>query len=260
MKRIASITVIGLLAAQGAAAATFTETKIVAGDAAAGDLFGWSVAISGDTAIVGSLVDDDAGSGSGSAYLFDVATGNQIAKLTAGDAAAGDEFGISVAISGGTAIVGSFRDDDAGSGSGSAYLFDVTTGNQIAKLTAGDAAASDFFGFSVAISGDTAIVGSRGDADAGSNSGSAYLFDVTTGNQIAKLTAGDAAPNDQFGRSVGISGDTAIVGSFFDDDTGSDSGSAHLYTAVVAPIPLPAGVWLLLAGIGALGAMRRLRG
>ncbi len=136
-----------------------TETKITAADAAADDWFGRSVAISGNTALVGARRDDDGGSDSGSAYLFDVNTGSQLAKLTASDAAEGDRFGFSVAISGNTALVGARRDDDGGFDSGSAYLFDVTTGNQIAKLTADDAEAEDWLGSSVAINGNTALVG-----------------------------------------------------------------------------------------------------
>jgi esterase/lipase superfamily enzyme len=203
--------------------------KLTASDAAAGDNFGRSVAISGNTAIIGAPFDDDAGVSSGSAYLFDTTTGVEIAKLTASDAAAGDLFGFSVAISGTTAIVGAWGDGDAGFNTGSAYLFDTTTGVQIAKLTASDFAGFDSFGYSVAISGTTAVVGAFGNDDAGSNSGSAYLFDTTTGVQVAKLTASDAASGDNFGRSVAISGNTAIVGAPFDDDAGFSSGSAYLF-------------------------------
>ena len=202
--------------------------KLTASDGAAGDRFGRSVAISGTTAIVGAYLDDDNGSGSGSAYLFDITTGRQIAKLTASDGAAFDVFGHSVAISGTTAIVGAFQDDDNGSSSGSAYLFDITTGQQIAKLTAPDGAANDNFGLFVAISGTTAIVGARGDDDNGGTSGSAYLFDTTTGQQIAKLTASDGAAGDQFGFSVAISGTTAIVGAFEDNDNGYDLSLIHI--------------------------------
>ena len=182
-------------------------------------------------------------------------------KVTAADAALGDYFGLSVALSGTTTIVGAYADDDAGSDSGSAYLFDTTTGNQIAKLTADDAAGGDRFGYSVALSGTTAIVGAYGDDDAGSHSGSAYLFDTTTNNQIAKLTAADAAGSDFFGYSVAISGTTAIVGAYQDDDAGSTSGSAYLYSGVAAPapVPLPAGVWMLAAALGLIGGMRRLQ-
>jgi esterase/lipase superfamily enzyme len=210
-----------------------TEIKITASDAAAGDQFGWSVAISGTTALVGASLNDDASENSGSAYLYDFSDPCNITeiKLTASDAALGDQFGYSVAISGTTAIVGAYKDDDAGGDSGSAYLYDFSDPNNIieTKLTASDAATGDFFGNSVAISGSTALVGAYRDDDAGGDSGSAYLFDVATGSQIAKLTASDAATGDFFGASVAISGSTALVGATGNDDVGSSSGSAYLY-------------------------------
>ena len=195
--------------------------KLLPDDGAAGDRFGFSVAISGATAIVGADLDEDNGFTSGSAYLFDTTTGRQIAKLLPNDGAEDDRFGFSVAISGATAIVGAVLDDDNGDWSGSAYLFDITTGRQIAKLLPNDGVAGDFFGNSVAISGATAIVGASGDDDNGSLSGSAYLFETTTGRQIAKLLPDDGAAGDFFGFSVAISGTIAIVGAFLDDDMGS---------------------------------------
>ncbi|MGI9014361.1 MAG: hypothetical protein ACR2GY_08945, partial [Phycisphaerales bacterium] len=204
-------------------------TKLLPLDGARDDNFGYSVSITGDTAIVGSYADDDNGSNSGSAYLFNVTTGQQIAKLLPLDGARDDNFGYSVAINGDTAIVGSYGDDDNGSYSGSAYLFDINTGQQVAKLLPEDGAAYDGFGYSVAISGDTAIVGARYDDDNGPHSGSAYLFDITTGQQIAKLRAQDGAAGDSFGYSVSIGRDTAIVGAHGDDNSGSDSGSAYLF-------------------------------
>ncbi len=101
------------------------DFKLLAADGADGDQFGSSVSISGTTAIAGAVWDDDNGSASGSAYLFDVTTGEQIAKLLPDDGARDDRFGASVAISGTTAIVGAFLDDDNGDRSGSAYLFDL---------------------------------------------------------------------------------------------------------------------------------------
>jgi len=159
-----------------------------------------------------------------------VASGNQLWKLTADEADSMDVFGSSVAISGNTAIVGAPGDDHAGSYSGSAYLFDVTTGNQLWKLTADDADTSDWFGSSVAISGNTAIVGAFSDNDAGFRSGSAYLFDTSTGLQLSKLAASDGATGDQFGNSVAIFGTNAIVGANGNDDAGLDSGSAYIYS------------------------------
>ena len=206
--------------------------KLTASDAERGDEFGYSVAISGNLAVVGARLDRDGGSASGAGYVFDGSTGwDQVTKLTASDAAANDQFGTSVAISGDLAIVGAPGDRDDGPDSGSAYLFDGSTGwSQIAKLTASDAAAVDRFGTSVAINGDLAIVGAPLDDDGGPDSGSAYLFDASTGwGEVAELTASDAGRGDEFGYSVAIGDDVAIVGAWDDDDVGSASGSAYLF-------------------------------
>jgi len=203
------------------------QQKLTATDSEISDNFGVSVSIAGDYAIVGAYNDDDAGSNSGSAYIFkrDGASWTQQAKLTATDAAAQDYFGFSVSIAGDYAIVGARFDDDGGEYSGSAYIFkrDGTSWTEQQKITAADAAAGDSFGFSVSIAGDYAIVGSDNDDDAGSNSGSAYIFkrDGTSWTEQQKLTAADAAAGDSFGRSVSIAGDYAFVGSDNDDDAGS---------------------------------------
>lgn len=126
------------------------------------------------------------------------------------------------------------------------------------KLTASDGASGDLFGFSVAIDGSTGIVGALfGDGNE-TNSGSAYLFDVTTGTQTAKLTASDGSSGDRFGESVAIDGNIAIVGAGDDDDNGSNSGSAYLYTldATPSPVPLPAGAWFLIAWLAALAGLK----
>ena len=209
--------------------------KLIADDGITSDYFGYSVSISGTTAIVGAYGDDDRGSSSGSAYIFQqTATGwEQVAKLIADDAAASDYFGTSVSISGTTAIVGANGDDDQGSSSGSAYIFQqtVTGWEQVAKLTPDDAVEYDWFGDSVCISGTTAIVGARGNDANGDASGAAYIFQKTaTGwEQITKLVADDAAASDYFGTSVSISGTSAIVGANYDDDHGGSSGSAYIF-------------------------------
>ncbi|QQE10971.1 FG-GAP repeat protein [Planctomycetota bacterium] len=217
--------------------------KLTASDAAASDKFGNVVAISGNTAIVGAPGNNDHGAFSGSAYLFDTTTESEIAKLTASDAAGLDFFGSSVAISNGIAIVGAPNNGDNGAGSGSAYLFDATTGNEITKLTASDAAAGAQFGYSVGISNGLAIVSAIHNQNNGLFTGAAYIFDINTGLEVAKLTASDGAQSDQFGAFVGIDGYTAIVGANWDDDHGNSSGSAYLYT-----VPEPASLALLSLG------------
>ncbi len=203
--------------------------KLLPSDGSSFDYFGIAVAISGDRAIVGASYADDNGPASGAAYVFDVMSGIQIAKLLPSDGEMQDFFGQAVAIHGGDAIVGAFRDDDNGFESGSAYLFDVNTGTERAKLLASYGAADDYFGWSVGINDGIAIVGAPYNDSQGMGSGAAYLFDVATGAQTSMLLPSDSANYDTFGWSVAICDDDALVGAKFDDDNGSGSGSAYLF-------------------------------
>ena len=201
--------------------------KITASDAADGDQFGTSVAAGSGKIVVGAYGNDDAGGASGSAYIYDL-SGTQLAKITASDAAAGDVFGFAVAVGSGRIVVGARGDDDNGSASGSAYIFDLN-GNEITKITASDIAAGDDFGWSVAVGCGRIVVGAKWDDDGGSNSGSAYIFDLE-GIQLAKITASDApAANDLYGNSVAVGNGRIVVGVPFDDDVPSSSGSAYIY-------------------------------
>ncbi|MCH2162470.1 MAG: FG-GAP repeat protein, partial [Phycisphaerales bacterium] len=193
------------------------EQRVVASEGATGDQFGYSVSISGDTMVVGVPGDNDNGSLSGSAYIFE-RNGNgafsQVEKLVAKDGEAGDHFGTSVSISGDLVVVGAYLDSPKGENSGSAYIFE-RDGNgafsQVEKLVPNDGASDDFFGSSVFISGETVVVGMTGDSDNGANSGSAYIFE-RNGNgafsQVEKLVPSDGASGDHFGWSVSISGET----------------------------------------------------
>ena len=151
---------------------------------------------------------------------------------------ANDYFGWSVSISGDYAIVGAYDEDDAGgTGSGKAYIYNVTTGVLLYTLTNPNAygtSALDGFGIEVAISGDRAIVGAGGEDDAGgTSSGKAYIYNATNGALVHTLdnpNAYSVSYNDNFGQSVTISGNRAIVGAPFDDAAGvTDSGKAYIY-------------------------------
>lgn len=207
-------------------------------DRALGDQFGFSVAVSGNTALVGVPGDDTAGgANTGSSYVF-VRSGSgwgQQARLIADDRAAGDAFGSSVALTGDTALIGAYKDDTAaGTNAGSAYLFERTgmIWEQQAKLTASDGAANDLFGVSVALSGDTALVGAGPPKGIiGIVSGSAYVFvrNGTTWPQQTKLTPNAHAPDDGFGASVALDSDTAVVGGPLRDRA---TGTAYVFVRI----------------------------
>jgi len=218
--------------------------KLSASDGAAGNFFGESLAINGDTVVVGARGDNNV---TGAVYIFRASDGAQLAKLTASDGAAGDHFGHSVAIDGDTVVVGA---RGANIQTGAAYVFRTTDGwdtyVEVAKLTASDGASEDLFGQSVAINGATVVVGASqsrklplGLCPSLDCSGAAYLFrtqdDGATYGQMAKLTATDAAAGDGFGWSVAFDSGTVVVGAYGDDDACTDnpicnSGAAYVYS------------------------------
>ncbi|MCA9274447.1 MAG: FG-GAP repeat protein [Phycisphaerales bacterium] len=202
--------------------------KITAPDGATGDRFGESVAIDGGIVAVGAHLDDDNGESSGSAYLFDIATGNLLHKLIASDGELSDEFGWSIGIDEGIVVVGAYKDNAFGTESGSAYLFNATTGSQIAKLTPDDGMTSDWFGYSVSISSGLVCVGSPLDGESGNRFGSFYLFDASDGTQLLKVTASDGGPQDTMGYSVGLDRGVVVAGAYHDDIFGMWSGSAYV--------------------------------
>ena len=218
------------------------EQKLTASDGTGGDFFGISVALDGDTLIVGANLEDAAGADSGSAYVFTRSgtTWTEEAKLVAPDGAQQDRFGYAVDLSGDTVVVGALDDDDNGPGSGAAYVFTRlgTAWSFEQKLLALDGQASDHLGEAVAVDGDTVVVGAKGDDDSGTNAGSGYVFsrDGTTWTQEAKLLAPDGAQDDEFGFAVGVSADRVVIGAHLDDDSGADSGSVHVYRRAAGPV------------------------
>jgi hypothetical protein len=199
------------------------EAKLTASNGVPNDSFGSSVALRGNTAIVGAV---GVAGNAGAAYVF-VRKGTvwtQQAVLTASDGAGFDKFGSSVALNGGTALVGAFW---KASQTGAAYVFvrNGTVWTQQAKLEASDGALSDRFGVSVALSGDTALVGAYGQAN---YSGAAYVYvrGGTAWTQQAKLTRTGRAVQDYFGASVALSNDTALIGAY---GHALRTGAAHIY-------------------------------
>ncbi len=215
--------------------------KLTASNAGAADWFGGSVAMSGDTVVVGARNEDFGGLDTGAAYVFrrdEGGAGNwgEVTKLTSSDVEVNDVFGVSVAVSGDTAVVGA----PGGFDPGAAYVFQRNQGGagnwgEVTKLTSSDGQISDLFGASVAVSGDTAVVGSFFEDAGGVNAGAAYVFQRNEGGQdnwgeVRKLTASDAEAGDWFGVSVAVSGDSAVVGAFFEDAGGDDNaGAAYVF-------------------------------
>jgi hypothetical protein len=214
------------------------QQKLLASDGAADDSFGFSVALSGDTAAVGAYLDDSgANINQGAAYIFTRVgtTWTQQQKLTASDGAANDFLGYSLALSGDVLIASALGDGfGATSGQGSLYVFarSGTTWTQQNKLFAADGVNGDNLGRAVALSGDTVLVGAAEDDGAFTNQGAAYVFALCNNNfvQQQKVFASDGAADDIFGYSIALSSDTLLVSAPRDDaGTVIDQGSAYVF-------------------------------
>lgn len=226
---IIALSAFGVLPANGQ---TINEDfKITASDGAGNQRFGFSIAIDNGVIAVGTPRDDDNGTRSGSAYVFDASTGGELVKLLPSDGLDFDFFGYSIAISNGIVAVGAYFDDDNGTDSGSAYVFDASTGVQLFKLLPSDGAEGDEFGRTIAIDNGIVAVGAHNDDANGNFSGSVYLFDASTGGQLFKLAPSDGSAGDGFGYSVAIDNGIVAAGAWFDTDNGGASGSAYLFNA-----------------------------
>ena len=216
------------------------SAQLLAAAGASGDLFGTAVGLSGDTAVVGAHFDDAAGvKDQGSVYVFarSGAAWIEQQQLVADDGAADDQFGWSVAVDGNTIVAGAYRDNvgpNADQGSAYVFVWNGSSWTQQAHLTANDGAGGDRFGFAVAITGDTVVVGApRDNVGANADQGSVYVF-VRSGDTWTlqqQLLAGDGATGDEFGHALDIKGDTLVVGAP-QDNVGlvQDQGSAYVYT------------------------------
>jgi hypothetical protein len=196
-------------------------------DTVGGDEFGTSVAVSGTRAVVGTAE----GSYVGRAYVFTKTRSGweQIAELKASDATTGDRFGSSVAISGTTVLVGAY---DQAKNAGRAYVFTKTASGfeQTAELKGSDTVVDDYFGWSVAVAGTTAVVGAVGHSR---YMGRAYVFTKTASGweQSAELEGAGTVSDDGFGTSVAVSGATVVVGA---EGYAKGAGRAYVFTKTAA--------------------------
>jgi MYXO-CTERM domain-containing protein len=194
----------------------------------AGASLGWSVALEGDTALVGAY---NANNSAGAAYVYvrNGATWAFQAKLVGNMGQ--DRFGQSVALSQNTALVGAPQ--HGGNGAAYVYLRSGAAWTQEAELLPSDGAMKPLYGFgsSVALEGDTALVGASADGLIAANAGSAYVYarSGAAWTEESKIVPNDVAANDFFGGSVALEGDTVLVGAYEDDDNGMDSGSAYVF-------------------------------
>ena len=213
------------------------QQRLVASDPGFGEEFGFSVSLQFDTAAIGASRDDDIADNAGAAYIFERAgvLWSQKAKLTASDAAAGDEFGQALSIDNDSLVVGALLDDDGGADSGSAYVFQKSGGvwvdaTEDVKLVAVDAAAGDEFGASVALDATRIAVGTPFDDEA-QDAGSVAVF-IGAGadwTQYYRLTAGDGGVNDALGGSVAIADETVVGGAAGSDEGATDGGEVYVF-------------------------------
>ena len=208
------------------------------------DLFGNKIGISDTHAIVGTYLEDEGvTTSSGKAYIYNLATGALVHTLdnpNPFDTTQSDNFGISVDIDGNNAVVGAYLEDEAGvTNSGKAYIFNVTTGALIHTLdnpNTSSTAVTDYFGDAVAISGNYCIVGAWGEDDGANQSGTAYIFNVTTGALVHTIDNPTQDASDQFGRYLDIDGNYAIAGVPGEDTVASQSGKAYIFNVTTGAL------------------------
>lgn len=191
--------------------------------------FGTSIDVEGDYVIVGAPEEDAGGSLQGAVYVFNVNDGMEVYRLLPDDPEDFSQFGFTVAISGNYALVGAPLQDESGSDRGTVYVFDLTTGDQLGKLSPSVFDNEGYFGDSLAADGGIAVVGADYEDNGENEQGAAYLFDIATRTELFRITADDAGDEDHFGWSVGISGDQCIVGAPDEDSNGNESGAAYIF-------------------------------
>lgn len=232
------ISVTPVLAADGSISRFIQQQQIDETVKASEDQFGTSVALWGDTALVGAPGDDSHGSAAGAVYVFiRDANGHwqEKQKLTVQGGTTGDLFGNALALQDGIAVIGARSDKTQGNFAGAAYIFirdEQGVWNEAQKLVASDGATGKLFGWSVALEDGIAVVGARGNEDRNDDSGAVYIFmrDPTgLWIEVQKLTVSDGSAGDNFGASVAIYGEAILIGAPGRDDKGSAAGAAYVF-------------------------------
>ncbi len=204
----------------------FTQ-EISADDITTNNFFASSLGLSGDKVIVGNFNDSNNGSQSGAVYVFDLnGTWQQSQKIVT-QGAVEDNFGYAISLDGNRALIGAPLDDDNGSDAGAAYIFDFVNGQWSSPVKLLSSVTDINFGMSVDLSGDRAIIGSN--RIAFESTGSAYIFDFNGTTWTETVILDSASLNDEFGYSVSLSGDRALVGAYFDSENGVKSGTVYVY-------------------------------
>jgi drug/metabolite transporter superfamily protein YnfA len=212
------------------------------------DRFGSSVAISGTRVVIGTPRDGTGAAEAGSAYVYDLASVSPIVPIvTLGSPtpAASGQFGYSVAISGTRVVVGANQDDTGTTYAGSAYVYDLASATPtvpVATLNNPSPAASDWFGYSVAVSGTRVVVGAILNDTGAADAGSAYVYDLASATPtvpVATLTNPSPAAGDWFGFPVALAGTRVVVGAILDDTGATDAGSAYVYDLASATPAVP---------------------
>jgi hypothetical protein len=235
--------------------------KLLASDKNAFDLFGWSVSLHGNQALIGAYNQDrnqfgaELKNNAGAAYIFEKNSSGQweqIQKIVANDRSEGDFFGFDVSMEENTLVVGAYQSKTDASGAvpvnnaGAAYIFEKNNSGiweQVKKVTATERNDEDLFGYSVAVSGNNVLVGAYLEDEDGdeqntmNGAGAAFLFSNENGEWVLnrKLVAADRSPGDWFGFSLALDGAEAIIGAFADrDDENSqnplpEAGSAYFF-------------------------------
>lgn len=195
------------------------------------DMFGAAVGFDGGVAVIGAPGADVAGTDSGAAMVYERFAGawEAVATLVPAAGASGERFGSAVAVDGERILIGASGDVSAGEQPGSAYLFERASDgwHEVARWSPSDGKGGDAFGDAVALAGDLALIGARFADLAGSDEGAAYLFERTSDGwqEAAKLTLPEPSDRDQFGHSVALAGDVALVGAPRVDEPDRDSGA-----------------------------------